>query len=211
MFVVDRVELILVDEPLKMGDLECDHTVRRKQMRHSCGEVVEIRDLRQHIVADDEICLPPLGHELLRKLQAEKLDESGNILLARRLGHIGGWLDADHRNAQRQEVLKQISVVASDLKHLTLRTKTKPDLYHFAIPARMIDPKRRIRRKIRDFSENMLWFDILPQLHKKAFAADEHMQRVIRFHLVDLISRQKAFAKGRHAEINEACCQRSMT
>src|SRR6516162_1041395 len=98
---IDRGELIPVYEPLKMGDLECDHTVRRKQMRHSCGEVVELRDLRQHIVADDEICSPTLGHELLRKLQAEKLDESGNILLARRFGHIGRWLDADHRNAQR--------------------------------------------------------------------------------------------------------------
>src|SRR6516165_10378082 len=108
-------------------------------------------------------------------------------------------------------MLKQISVVASDLKQLTLRIKTKPDLDHFAIPARMIDPKRRIRRKIRDFSENMLWFDILLQLHKKAFAADERVQGVIRLHLVDLISRQIAFTKRRHAEVNEACCQRGMT
>src|ERR1700730_143273 len=123
MLVIDRVELIPVDESLKMGNLECDHTVRRKQMGHSCGEVVEIRDLRQHIVADDKIGRPTLGHELLRKLRAEELDESGNILLARRFGHIGGWLDTDHRNAQRQKVLKQISVVASDLNYLTLRTK----------------------------------------------------------------------------------------
>src|SRR5262245_28249844 len=143
MLVIDCVELILVDEPLKMGDLECDYTVRRKQMRHSCGEVVEIRDLRQHIVADNEVCPPTLRHELLGKLQVEKLDESGNILLARRFGYISGWLDSNHRNAQRYEMLKQISVVASDLDHLTLRTKIKPSLDLFAIPARMIDPECR--------------------------------------------------------------------
>src|SRR6516164_1746897 len=119
MLVIDRVELILVDDPFKMEKLQCDHTVGREQMRQSCGEVVEIRDLRQHIVGDDEIWLPTLGHELLCQLQAKKLDESGNILSARRFGHIGGWLDANYRNAQRQEMLKQVSVVASDLNHLT--------------------------------------------------------------------------------------------
>ena len=49
----------------------------------------------------------------------------------------------------------------------------------------------------------MLWFDVLLQLHQEAFAADEHVQRIVRLHLVDLIGGQKAFAKGRHAEVNE--------
>src|SRR5271170_5669595 len=120
MLMIDRIELIFLDEPLKMGELECDYTIWCKQMHHSCGEVVKIRNLRQYIVADNEIGPPTLGHELLRKLQAEELDESRNILLACRFGDISGRLDADHRNTQRQEVLKQISIVASDLKHLTL-------------------------------------------------------------------------------------------
>ena len=107
MLVIDRVELVLVDEPLKMRELERDHTVRRQKMRHPCGEVVEIGDLRQHIVADDEVGPPTLGHESLRELQAEELDKSGNILLARHCGHVGGRLDADHGNTQRQEVLKR--------------------------------------------------------------------------------------------------------
>src|SRR5262249_26253953 len=120
MFVIDRIELIFVDEPLKMGDLERNDAVWRKQMRHSCGEVVEIRDLRQYIVGDNQICSPTLRYELLRKLRAEERDESRNILLACRFRNISGRLDADHRNIQRQEVLKQISIVARDLKHLTL-------------------------------------------------------------------------------------------
>jgi len=57
----------------------------------------------------------------------------------------------------------------------------------------------------------MLRIDILLQLHKKAFAADERVQWIIRLHLVDLISRQIAFTKRRHAEVNEAGCQRGMT
>src|SRR6266446_1030916 len=144
-------------------------------MYHSRSEVVEIRDLRQHVIANNKICLPALRHESLRKLQAEELNESGYILLARRFGHIDGWLDADHRHTQRQEVLKQISVVASDLKHLTLRTEIQPKLDHFTIPAGMFNPKRGVRRKICILSENMLRFNIFLQLYQQAFLANECM------------------------------------
>ena len=78
------------------------------------------------------------------RLQAEKLNESWNTL-ARGFGHIGGRLDADHRDTHGQEMLKQISVVACNLKHLALRTKTKPGFDHFTVAASMLDPKRRIR------------------------------------------------------------------
>src|SRR6516165_5584977 len=126
MLVIDGVELVLVNKPLKMRELERYHTIWGQQMHHSRSEIVEIGDLRQHIVADDELGPPTLGHELLCELQPEKLDEGRNILLAGGFRHIGRRLDAGHGNTQWQEVLKQISVVACDLKYLALRTKIKP-------------------------------------------------------------------------------------
>src|SRR5258708_32724271 len=120
MLMIDRVELVLVNKPLKMWELERDHTVRGQKMRHPCGEGVESGDRRQHIVADDEVGPPALGHEFLRELQAEELNKSGYFLLVRHFGHVGGRFDADHGHTQRQEVLKQISVIASNLKNLTL-------------------------------------------------------------------------------------------
>src|SRR5262245_10850420 len=105
MLVIDRVELVFVDKPLKMWELERDHTVRGEKMRHPCGEVVEIGDLRQHIVAYDEVGPPTLGLKALGALRAEKLNESWNTFLARGFGDIGGRLDADHRDAHGQEML----------------------------------------------------------------------------------------------------------
>src|SRR5262245_25615688 len=125
MLVIDGVELVLGNKPLKMWELECDHTVRSQKVGHPRGKVVEIGDLRHHIVPDDKVGPPALGHELLRERQAEELNNSGYILLARRFGHIGSWLDPDHRHTQRQKVLKEISVVACDFKHLTLRTEAQ--------------------------------------------------------------------------------------
>ena len=103
MLVIDRVELVFVDQPLEVRKLERDHPVRRQQMRHARSEVVEIRDLRQHIVADDEIGLPSLGHKALRKLQAEEFDKRRNILLARDFRHVGRRLDAESRERQAAE------------------------------------------------------------------------------------------------------------
>ena len=106
---------------------------------------------------------------------------------------------------KRQKVLKQISVVAGDLVHLTLRAEIKPGLNHFAIPARVLDPGGRVRRKIGVFRKNMLRLDVFLQLHQEAIVADQNVQRKVRLHLVDLIGAQEALAKRRHAEIDEGC------
>ena len=62
MLVVDGVELVLVDQPLEMRELERDHALGLQQTRDAGDEVVEVGNLRQHVVADDEIglaCLRP--------------------------------------------------------------------------------------------------------------------------------------------------------
>src|ERR1700724_350704 len=117
MLVVDGIELVAVNEPLKVRKLQCDHAVGRQQVRHFCGEIVEIRHLRQNVVADNQSCMLTLGDKLLRKLQAEELDQGGNALPAGGLGHVGGRFDARHRHAERQEMLQQISIVACDLEY----------------------------------------------------------------------------------------------
>src|SRR5262249_40459533 len=65
MLVIDRVELVPVNEPLKMGELERDHTIWGQHMHHSCGKIIEISDLRRNIVTNNEIGLHTLRHELL--------------------------------------------------------------------------------------------------------------------------------------------------
>ena len=153
----------------------------------------------------------PSEIETLRELQAEEFDKRRNIFLLRHCCDVGGRFDADHGNAQRQKVLKQISVVACDLIHLTLRTEMKPGRNHFTVPARVLDPRRRVRRKICVFRENVLRFHVFLQLHQEAVAADENVQRKVRLHLIDLVGGQKALAKRRHPEIDDSGCERRMT
>ena len=64
----------------------------------------------------------PSDRRRCARRQAKEFDERRNILLARSFSDIGGRLDAGHWNTQRQEVLKQISIVARYLEYLTLRT-----------------------------------------------------------------------------------------
>src|SRR5690242_591633 len=106
---------------------------------------MEIRHLRQDVVADDEIGPPPLRHKAPREIEPEELDQCRNIPAAGSFRHIGGGLDAQHRYAVRQEMLKQISVVACDLDHLAARTKAKAADDHLAVSTRMLDPGGRIR------------------------------------------------------------------
>src|SRR5271163_4258737 len=202
--MIDGIKLVLIDQSLKMGKLERDYTVRSQKMCHPSGEVIEIWNLCQHIVADDKVGAAALGYQSSRELQAEELNQSGNIFLARDCGHIGGGLNADDGDAERQKVLKQVSVVAGDLKHLAARIKSKSGFCHLAIAARMLDPGCRIRGEIRVLGKDMLRLDVFAQLHQKALAADERVQWIVRLHVIEPLRSEKAFAKRRHAEVNEA-------
>ena len=62
----------------------------------------------------------PFGDQTLRELQAEEFDKRRNIFLLCHSSNVSGRLDAGHGNAQRQKVLKQVSVITGDLVHPTL-------------------------------------------------------------------------------------------
>src|SRR5215471_13247890 len=67
----------------------------------------------------------------------------------------------------------------------------------------MLDPRGRVRGKIRILCKDMLRLNIFLQLHEKTIAADEDMQRKVRLHLVELIAGEKALTKRRHSKVNE--------
>ena len=100
-------------------------------------------------------------------------------------------------------MLKQISVIAGDLKDLARRPETEPILDHVDILARMLDPGGRVRRKICVLSEDMLRLDIFLQLHQEALVADENVQRKVWLHCSIWSTVRKAFTKRGHPEIDE--------
>ena len=65
--VVDRVELVLCHQPLQMRKLHRDHALRLEQALHAGDEVVQVRHVRQHIVAEHQIGLAVLWRRSCRR------------------------------------------------------------------------------------------------------------------------------------------------
>src|SRR5690606_19737091 len=72
--VVDRIELPLSNELQEMGKLEGDRAMRREQEPQPRDEIVEVRHVGEHVVADDEVGLTAAAYELLGEAAAEEGD-----------------------------------------------------------------------------------------------------------------------------------------
>ena len=70
---------------------------------------------------------PSFGDQLLaRGSTPKKSMRVGMPLLDGDLGDVGGGLDAQHRNAERHEVLQQVAVVAGELDDEAVRPEPAP-------------------------------------------------------------------------------------
>ena len=195
MLVIDGVELVLSDQPLEVRELQGDHALRLEQARHPAHEVVEVGHLRQHVVADDEIGALALRHELGRELRSEEIDAGGYALLDRHLGDVGRGLDAQDGNAQRQEVLQQVAVIARQLDDETVGSELQPPRDRLAVGLGVRDPGGRIGGKIGVLTEDVLRAHIFLELNEKALSAHQRMQREVRLHGVELVAREEALAQ----------------
>ena len=63
MLVIDRVELVALDETLQVRNLDCDHAVRLEERLHATDEVVQVWDVRHHVVGRHQVRPAPLGDE----------------------------------------------------------------------------------------------------------------------------------------------------
>ena len=75
--------------------------------------------MRQHIVANHQISLRAVRHELLGQVLSKEPDERLNAALLRRRGHVFCRFNAEHRDALSHEVLQQIAIIAGDLDDVT--------------------------------------------------------------------------------------------
>ena len=208
MLVVDRIELVLVDQALKMRHLDGDHAFRRQEMRHAGDEIVELRHLRQHVVGDDQIGMPALGHDLSSQSLAEEGVERRDAAFRRLFRDIGGGLDAEDRHAEADEMLEQVTVIAAELDDEALGPKPEPLLDHPAVAAGMFHPSRREGREIGVLGEDVRRAHEFRELDQPAMMANPGVQRVIGLGLVELLLGEEALAERRHAEIDEGVLQR---
>ncbi len=106
MLVIDGVELHLFDQPQQVGELHRQHTVVREHPGEAGDEIVEVGHMRQHVVADQQIGGDAFAAQLIGQLAAEKRHPGRHADGFGCFGDVGGWLDAQHRNVRRHEVLQ---------------------------------------------------------------------------------------------------------
>ena len=116
--VVDRVELVLGDQPKQVRHLDRDDPLGLQEDLQALDEVEQPGHVREHVVARDEVGFDTACAEPLCGLGAEEGHLRGNPLGDGRLRDVGGRLDTQDRHAVRQEVLQQVAVVARDLDDL---------------------------------------------------------------------------------------------
>ena len=78
-------------------------------------EVVEVRHVREHVVAEQQVGLAALGRQRARPLDAEELARASGCPSLGHRGDVRRRLDAEHRHAALHEVLQQVAVVGRDL------------------------------------------------------------------------------------------------
>ena len=172
MLVVDRVELIFGYQPLDVWELEGDDAFRLEKDLHSSHEIVEVRHLRQDVVANDEVGSKAFGHHLKCQANAKEVDYGWHALLERDARNVGRRLYAQHGNSERQEMLQQVAVVAGELDRQAVGAETKAFCDRLAIGLRMGDPACREGREIGVFGEDGLGAHVLLELHQEAGVAD---------------------------------------
>ena len=138
--VVDRVELVLRQQPHEMRHLDRQQAVRCKQLRQSSDEVVDVRDLREGVVAGNQIGLAALALELVGKVTSEESRQGANSGGFRRPGDILGGLDAQHGNPCGDEVAQQIAIVAAHFDDEAVRSELQLPLHLFGIASDVLEP-----------------------------------------------------------------------
>ena len=82
-------------------------------------KVVQLWHMRQHIVADHQISLRAVRHELLCQVFSKEPDERLDAALLRRRRNVFCRFNAEHRDTLSHEVLQQIAIIAGNLDDLT--------------------------------------------------------------------------------------------
>src|SRR5688572_7684823 len=114
MLMVNRVKLILIHQAHQMWKLQGDHALAFKQDLKAFDKIIECRNMRQNIVADDQIGTDTLLHQPAGHGFTEKLYLSRDVPFNGRFCDIGRRLDPKNRDSFGDEMLQEIAIIASE-------------------------------------------------------------------------------------------------
>ena len=206
--VVDRVELVALDQAQEMRDLDRGHAVRA---RARCA-MPPTKSLRSGtwamtLLATSRSAAPALGHEPAASSRPKNSTIVSMPFSTRDRRDVGGGLDAERRDPPRHHVLEQVAVVARDLHHETVLVEPEALDRHVDVLAGVRDPRVGVRGEIRVLAEDRVGGDKLLELHEQAGLADLGVQRIERLHRVHAIRRHIALAQAATCRGRRRCAE----
>ena len=102
-----------------------------------------------------------------------------------------------------RHVLQEVAVVAGDLDHEGVLAEAEPVDRGVDEALGVRHPRVAVRREVGVVAEDVLGRDVRRQLDQQALRADPDVQRVEGLALVELVGREVALARRRHAEVDE--------
>ena len=187
--MVDRVVLEVLDQLREVRELERRGPVRGEQRRDARGEVVDVGDLREDVVPEHEIGVTALRGEPTPELAPKNSVIVSDAARDRGLGDVPRRLDAEHRDALREEVLQEVAVVRGELDDEAVGAEPEPLGHLVDVAARVLDPRVRVRGEVGVLGEDVLGRHELGDLHEPAALARPHMERVEGLALLELLGR----------------------
>src|SRR5579885_298253 len=104
--VVDGVELVVLDEPQQVRELQRQNTGRFQKNPETFHEIVQVRYLRENVIPQNQLGAKLLCGQFRRQLGAEKLHQGWDPLVRGHLCHVGCWFNSQRRDAPADEILQ---------------------------------------------------------------------------------------------------------
>ena len=123
--MVNGIELLFLHQSQQMGEFHRDDTTGLKQYFHTRNKIVQVRNMREDIIADQQIRLWELLYQFVCQRLSKKPTDRFYTTLNRHFGNICSGLNTQAGDVLFYKVLEQITVVAGDLHHQRIRSQTK--------------------------------------------------------------------------------------
>ncbi|MNZ70609.1 hypothetical protein D3C78_889530 [compost metagenome] len=210
MLVVQRVELLAGHQRQQLRKFESRHAGRLEQGRETAEEIVDIRDVGQHVVGGHQVGAPALALQLRGAVATEKQLADLQAFFPRCLRGAASGLDTQARDAALGHVLQQVTVVGRDFHHAAVGGQAEAFDHLGHITLGMGQPGAGERTEIGVLGiEQAVGAGVILGLHQPALLAHGNLQRHPLFGLLQLIGTHVSVGRRRGAQVNQRQGQRS--
>src|SRR5690606_38836129 len=171
-FVIDGIELISFYQPQEVGEFHSDYTVGLQEHLHTAYQVIDIRNVGQHVVTDQQVGLAVFLLQGLSGFNTEEAYLCADALLDGILGHVRRGLDAQHGNTLVYKILEEVTIVAGHFRNQAIGTDGETLDHVVGVVGNVLEPRVRIGGKVRVVVKDLTGRHEFFELNQEAVVAN---------------------------------------